>query len=197
MGGLVLSRCIGENKMRIITGSARGKKLRTLEGDRTRPTAERVKEGLFSAIQFDIEGRKVLDLFAGSGQLGLEALSRGAQQAVFVDAGKDAAKIIEENIRSCGFQDRARLYRLDYMAFFVKNTERFDIAFLDPPYESGLLWHALEKTADIMQAGGVIICEHPAELHGPLQAGDFRRAREYRYGKIALTFYRHKDVMET
>lgn len=179
--------------MRIITGSARGKRLQTPAGDHTRPTPERVKEALFSAIQFEIAGRRFLDLFAGSGQMGLEALSRGAREAVFVEAGKEAASVIEKNIAVCAFERESKLLRMDYLAFFARNQGLFDLAFLDPPYQSGLLWNALEKTTAIMQPGGTIICEHLLDMQAPESRGSFEKKKTYRYGKIALTFYRHKD----
>ena len=169
--------------MRIITGSARGRRLLTLEGEDVRPTTERVKEALFSILQFQIEGRRVLDLFAGSGQLGLEALSRGAREAVFVDAGKEPISIVEKN-----------LVHMDYAALLLRRNDPFDIAFLDPPYRTGLLQKALPMTAAIMNKGGVIVCEHPVDEEVPDTAGDFERKRDYRYGKILLTVYRHRDL---
>lgn len=182
--------------MRIITGSARGKRLQTLEGTNTRPTSEKVKEALFSAIQFDIEGRKVLDLFAGSGQLGLEALSRGAREAVFVDSGRDAMKIIEANIALCGFAKKAKTERMDYTAFLAKNTDMFDIVFLDPPYQSGFLGHALSKVAEITNPGGTIVCEHQLGEKLPEVCGNFQIFKEYKYGKIGLTLYRKKETAD-
>ena len=95
--------------MRVITGTARGRRLKELQGMETRPTTDKVKESLFSIIQFDIEGRRVLDLFAGTGQLGIEALSRGAAEAVFVDRRPDAVRLVQENLALCGFTDRARV----------------------------------------------------------------------------------------
>ena len=183
--------------MRIITGSRRGRRLETLEGISTRPTAEKVKEALFSAIQFDIEGRRVLDLFAGSGQLGLEALSRGAKSAAFVDASKDAMKIITANIAACDFAKESKTYRMDYNAFFLENRDRFDLVFIDPPYQSGLVWHALSKAAEVTNPGGTIICEHPANEKAPQESGDFSIYRQYQYGKVGLTFYRRKEMAET
>lgn len=180
--------------MRIITGAARGKKLQSLEGERVRPTPDRVKEALFNIIQFDLEGRRVLDLFAGSGQLGLEALSRGAQEAVFVDSSRDSAGVVERNISATGFGERAKVVNADFASFLSRNPQPFDIAFLDPPYRTGLLQQALPQTAAVMNHGGTIICEHPSDEELPLSAGDFVKVRSYRYGKILLTVYRHKDV---
>ncbi len=180
--------------MRIITGSARGRRLLTLEGEDVRPTTDRVKEALFSILQFQIEGRRVLDLFAGSGQLGLEALSRGAREVVFVDAGKEPISVIEKNIASTGLGENARVLHMDYAAFLLRRNDPFDIALLDPPYRTGLLQKALPLTAAIMNKGGVIVCEHPMDEDVPESAGDFMKTRDYRYGKILLSVYRHKDL---
>lgn len=178
--------------MRVITGSARGRRLKELEGMETRPTTDRVKEGIFSALQFDIEGRKVLDLFAGTGQLGIECLSRGAAQAVFVDRRADAVKLIRENLALTGLQDRARVTAGDSLAFLKSLQETFDIVFLDPPYEAGLLEPALERLAgfDILCPHGIIVAEHPADRTLPALAAPYRVHRTYRYGKIAVTLYR-------
>lgn len=182
--------------MRVITGSARGKRLTTLEGESVRPTPERVKEALFSAVQFQIEGRRVLDLFAGSGQLGIEALSRGARQAVFVDASKDSIAVVQKNLESTGFAENAQVRNMDFASYLKQNREPFDLAFLDPPYRTGLLQRALPLVAGAMNKGGTIICENPSDEEMPETAGDFVRVRSYRYGKIVLTRYKHKDVTE-
>ena len=125
--------------MRVITGSARGRRLKELEGMETRPTTDRVKEGMFSALQFDIEGRKVLDLFAGTGQLGIECLSRGAKSAVFVDRRKDAVALIRENLKATELSHKAKVVSGDSMEYLKGVREKFDIIFLDPPYEAGVL----------------------------------------------------------
>ena len=169
--------------MRIITGSKRGKKLVTLEGEQVRPTTDRVKESLFNILQFQLEGRKFLDLFAGSGQIGLEALSRGAALCVFVDSAKESIRVVEKNIQSTGLGDRAKVVGSDF-------AEMFDIAFLDPPYRTGLLEQALPLVAQRMNPGGVILCEHPKDEALPEAAGAFRLHKTYRYGKIMLTSYR-------
>lgn len=181
--------------MRIITGAARGKKLQQLEGERVRPTPDRVKEALFNIIQFDLEGRRVLDLFAGSGQLGLEALSRGAQEAVFVDSARDSIAIVEKNVAATGLGDKAKIVNSDFASFLSRQPQAFDIAFLDPPYRTGLLQQALPLVAAAMNPGGTIVCEHPSGEELPESAGDFAKGRSYRYGKILLTVYRHKDVI--
>ena len=122
--------------MRIITGSAKGKKLLTLEGDATRPTSERIKEAIFSSLQFDIENRAVLDLFAGSGQMGLEALSRGAASATFIDSATDAIAVCKENAKRTGLFDKCRFLVSDYRNFIRKaaHERKFDLVFIDPPY---------------------------------------------------------------
>ena len=149
--------------MRIITGTARGIKLTTLEGETTRPTAERVKEAVFSMIQFEIEGRAVLDLFAGSGQLALEALSRGAARATIIDASREAANVIMDNAKKTRLFDRCRISCADYASFIrgAAHREQYDIVFLDPPYAAGLMPETLRKLAqgDLYAPGAVIVCE--------------------------------------
>ena len=171
--------------MRVITGTARGKRLRELPGLDTRPTTDRVKEGLFNIIQFDIEGRRVLDLFAGTGQLGIECLSRGAASAVFVDRRADAVKLIRENLKLTELQDRARVVAGDSMEFLRSLRERFDIVFLDPPYEAGLLEPAVAHLTafDILNPHGIIVAEHPADRSLPAPAAPYRVRRTYRYGR--------------
>lgn len=178
--------------MRVITGSARGKRLKELEGMETRPTTDRVKEGLFSAIQFEIEGRKVLDLFAGTGQLGIEALSRGAASCVFVDRRADTVKLVRENLKLTELSDRARVVAGDSMEYLSTQREKFDLIFLDPPYEAGLLESALAQIArfDILTPHGIIAAEAPSDKTLPALAAPYRSSRTYRYGKIGLTIYR-------
>ena len=135
--------------MRVIAGAERGITLKTPEGLRTRPTAERVKEGLFSAIQFEIPGTRVLDLFAGTGQLGIEALSRGARDAVFVDMGADACRLVRENLQRTGLTGRAQVVQADYLRYLERRQGPFGIIFLDPPYAEVFLENALEKISEI------------------------------------------------
>ena len=125
--------------MRVITGSARGRRLNELKGTQTRPTTDKVKESIFNCIQFDVEDARVLDLFAGTGQLGIEALSRGAQSAVFVDRRTDAVKLIRENLALCRLSDRAQVVCGDSMGYLSSLRTKFDIVFLDPPYAEDLL----------------------------------------------------------
>jgi 16S rRNA (guanine966-N2)-methyltransferase len=180
--------------MRVITGTARGRKLRELEGMETRPTTDRVKEGLFNVIQFDIEGRRVLDLFAGTGQLGIEALSRGAAHCTFVDLRREAVALARENLVHTGLMDRARVVQGDYLAFLTGCREKFDLIFLDPPYREALLERAMETIAaiDILSEHGIMICESPVEKQLPALPHPYERLRDYRYGKIKTTLYRRK-----
>ena len=178
--------------MRVITGSARGVRLKTPEGLDTRPTTERVKEALFSAIQFEIEGRRVLDLFAGSGQLGIEALSRGAERAVFVDAGKNAAALVKENLRRSKLTDKAQVVQTDYLSYLSRCREKFGLIFLDPPYAEKFLENALEKIVefDILSSGGIIVAERPEGKELPQEFEGYTRSRDYRYGITLITLYR-------
>lgn len=176
--------------MRVITGIARGKNLKTLDGNDVRPTSQKVKEAVFSAIQFDIEGRRVLDLFAGSGQLGIEALSRGAKSAVFVDNSTASIRIIKQNIESTGFENSSKVYMSDYSSFTAMSRDTFDIVFLDPPYKQGILVPALKSVLPLMSDYGIIICEYPCEVEMPESIGGFAVAKTYRYGKINVSVYR-------
>lgn len=178
--------------MRVITGTAKGVRLLTPDGVKTRPTADRVKEGLFSIIQFEIAGRRVLDLFAGTGQLGIEALSRGAESAVFVDFSQPAVKLVKENIRRAKMEDCAQVVQSDYESYLRSCRQKFDIVFLDPPYAEKFLENSLKTISeiDILRDGGIIICEKPVEK--PLE-GEFPgliRQKEYRYGKTAIVLFR-------
>lgn len=176
--------------MRIITGTARGRRLATPEGRDVRPTPDRVKEGLFSSLQFDIEGRRVLDLFAGSGQLGIEALSRGAASATFVDSSAESIRIVRKNIELCGFEDISKVYHSDYATFTSMSRDTFDIAFIDPPYASGLFIPAIKAVLPLMSDYGSVICEHPMETKLEEKIGGFSVFKTYRYGKVLVTIYR-------
>lgn len=178
--------------MRVITGTAKGRQLNAPKGISTRPTADRVKEGIFSIIQFEVEGRRVLDLFAGSGQLGIEALSRGAERAVFIDSGAEPVRIIRENLEKTGFSDRAEVRRTDYLSYLTSTSEQFDIIFLDPPYAEKFSETALKciSEIDILRQGGIIICEKAADK---LLSGEYQglaRQKEYRYGNTSVVLYR-------
>ena len=182
--------------MRVITGTARGRKLVTPEGLDTRPTTDMVKESIFSIIQCEILGARVLDLFAGSGQLGIEALSRGAQSADFVDSDRRAITAVRQNLDSTGFADRARVYPMEAQTYLSGAAGRYDIAFLDPPYHHGLAAQALPEVAKRMESSGVIVCETQRDEELPEEVGGFRLYRTYRYGKIMLHVYRGREEEE-
>ncbi|MBR6509202.1 MAG: 16S rRNA (guanine(966)-N(2))-methyltransferase RsmD [Clostridia bacterium] len=179
--------------MRVITGSARGKRLVTPAGLDVRPTPDRVKEGIFSALHFDIEGRRVLDLFAGSGQLSIEALSRGAESAVIVDNSANSLKAVRSNIEACGFSDKARVIQSDYASFCAMSRDTFDIVFLDPPYNEGLLMPALKSVLPLVSDYGIIVCEHPMDVKLEESIGGFAVSKVYRYGKVLVTVYRKES----
>ena len=178
--------------MRVITGKARGIQLKTPEGMQTRPTTDRVKEALFSIIHFDIPGAKVLDLFGGTGQLGIEALSRGADSAVFVDAREDACKIIRENLKRTKLETQGRVVRSDYLEYLRRSKEKFNIILLDPPYAEVFLENALNCIAeiDILQSGGIIVTERPLGKDLLCQFEGLTRSKDYKYGNTLLTLYR-------
>ena len=179
--------------MRVITGIARGRRLETLPGeDVTRPTTESVKEALFSMIQFELEDKKVLDLFAGSGQLGIEALSRGARHCTFVENNKQAMKITENNVSHCKLQDNAKFVLSDAVAFLsAKNN--FDIAFLDPPYKQGIIEKCLPKLFPMMSEDGIVICETSKDESLPESISGWYADRVRNYGKTKLTLYRRES----
>ena len=178
--------------MRVISGSARGRRLKELQGMDTRPTTDKVKESLFDIIQFEIEGRRVLDLFGGTGQLGIEALSRGADHCTFVDMRKEAAALIRENLRLTGLSERSRVVQGDALSFLSSCGEKFDVILLDPPYHTELLEKSVERITefDILREHGIMICESAAERELPALPPPYERGREYRYGKIRLTVCR-------
>lgn len=178
--------------MRVITGKARGVQLKTPEGMLTRPTADRVKEALFSIINFDIPGAKVLDLFGGTGQLGIEALSRGAASAVFVDAREESCRLIRENLKRTKLESEGRVVRSDYLDYLKRCRDRFDIILLDPPYAEVFLENALKQITeiDILETNGIIVAERPLGKELPWEFEGFTRSRDYKYGKTLLTIYR-------
>lgn len=180
--------------MRVITGTARGRKLNSLEGMETRPTTDRVKESIFNIIQFDIEGRRVLDLFGGTGQMGIEALSRGAAVCTFVDLRKEAVRVIRDNLQLTGLAERGRVTQADALAFLSGCREKFDLIFLDPPYGSGLLEKAMEMIAkiDIVSENGIMVCEIGPTGQWPELPEAYTRQKEYRYGKIRIALYRRR-----
>lgn len=174
--------------MRVITGTARGRRLKTPENYDIRPTTDNVKESIFNIIQFDIEGRRVLDLFAGTGQLGIECLSRGAAEAVFVDESSAAVKIVKENLKICGLS--AAVMQCDAISF-LRGCGKFDLIFIDPPYDSDIYNEVLKtiNSVDILSDGGIIICEARRDRALPELAAPYKKQKEYNYGKVKLCKY--------
>lgn len=179
--------------MRVIAGSFKGRKLQTLEGMDVRPTTDKVKEAIFSAVQFDLYEASVLDLFSGSGQMGIEALSRGAQQAVFVDISSRSLNCTRNNIASLGLESRAMCYLSDGRDFLKTNRKSYHIAFLDPPYGKGIIEDVLPLLEKRVVSGGKVICEHERELTLPDNIGSFTVKKRYNYGKISVTIYINQE----
>ena len=176
--------------MRVISGIARGRKLLEPKGHKIRPTSDRVKESVFTIVQFDIEGRKVLDLFAGTGQYGIEALSRGAKFAKFVDSSKDAVKLIVHNLNICGFSESAAVYGRDVLRY-LENDEKFDLIFIDPPYDTTLADEAVRKITefDKLNINGIIIAELGADNQLSPVSPPYKLYKEYKYGGVKIVKY--------
>ena len=173
--------------MRVISGTARGSKLETLDGLSTRPTIDRVKEGIFSSIQFLIPGAKVLDLFAGSGQMGIESLSRGALSCTFVDSNPRAADIVKKNLKTCNLFDKSRVVNMPAQEFLSFSKDSFDLIFLDPPYNMGILDEILEKVSAITASGGIIMAESELEWQPKDDIPGLSHVKRFKYGKVAVT----------
>ena len=178
--------------MRVITGTAKGIVLNTPDGLQTRPTSDRVKEALFSAIQFDVPGATVLDLFAGTGQLGIEALSRGANKAVFVDLTDSACKLVKKNLVKTKLDQKAIVVKSDYLEYLRRTKEKFSIIFLDPPYAEVFLENSLKMITeiDILQSGGIIVAERPSGKELSMDFSGYSRSRDYKYGNSLICIYR-------
>ena len=178
--------------MRIITGKARGVRLATLEGENTRPTSERAKEAIFSMLQFEIDGARVLDLFAGSGQMGLEALSRGAAHAVFCDLSKDAVEIVKTNIKKTRMEGQCDVFCGDYKVTLqgLRNRQNFDLVFLDPPYRMTELDECCAMLADagLLAPDAMLVLEHRTDA-AKLPDGRFELFRERTYADTQIHFY--------
>jgi 16S rRNA (guanine(966)-N(2))-methyltransferase RsmD len=177
--------------MRVISGVARGRKLKEPVGMNIRPTSDKIKESIFNIIQFDIEGRRVLDLFAGTGQLGIEALSRGAESVVFVDESNAAIRLVRENLKNAGLErENARVVRSTAQSF-ISGGEKFDIVILDPPYNTGDIGKILHKIMeiDILTENGIILCETQADTELPEPVPPYEKGREYRYGRVRISLY--------
>ena len=175
--------------MRVISGTARGRKLTPVPGMNTRPTTDRVKESVFNIIQMHIRDAEVLDLFAGTGQLGIECLSRGAKHCDFVDHDRTAREVVRRNLTDARVADRGTIHGDEYPAFLRRCGKQYDIIFLDPPYGGEILRNAVKlvKEFDILRPDGIIVCESALEDQVP--AG-----REYHYGAIRITILRREEM---
>ena len=166
-----------------------------MQGDDVRPTTDKVKEAVFSAIQFDVEGRVFLDLFAGSGQMGIEALSRGAKWATFVDSSRKSVEIVRKNLANVGLYSKAKVIHADRLSFVDSSAAEYDIVYLDPPFGTGLLQEALKKIAEKIKKTGLIIAESNENDVLLTEYGEFVLDRQKHYGTIKITMYRHKDYI--
>ena len=173
--------------MRIISGKYRGKTLKTLEGLDTRPTTSRVKESVFNIIQFNIQDSSVLDLFSGSGQMGIECLSRGALSVDFVDQNSNAVQIIKNNLDIC--DAKASVYKTDYISFTKSTKNKYDIILLDPPYGSDMINNSLSliNSFKLLNNCGIIVCETSANDIICLDNTNFCIQKVYKYGTINIT----------
>ncbi len=180
--------------MRVITGEKKGRRLAAPMGLSTRPTSEMTKEAVFSAIQFEIEGANFCDLFAGSGQMGIEALSRGARRAYFAENSSEALSCIRANVKSLELEDKSEIYSGDVFTFIKTTSAVFDIVFLDPPYNSQLIEELLKLMGNRVSPKGVILCETEKREETPLKAGSFEKVKEYKYGKAKISAYRRGDI---
>ncbi len=180
--------------VRVVSGVCKGRPLKAVPGNSTRPTTDKVKEALFNMIGPYFDGGIGLDLFAGSGGLGLEGLSRGMEKVIFVDRDAKAIQVIHENIQACRFEEQTEVYRNDAglaLKALIKREISFDYIFLDPPYKKQQLVSLMEKVdnRDLVKPNGMIICEHGFDVELPLRAGRFTQMKHERYGVIALTIY--------
>ena len=183
--------------MRVISGTRRGKKLFSPAGDATRPTLDSVKESMFNLIQFDVAGSNCLDLFGGSGQLAIEAVSRGADSASVCETSREAAEVIKKNIKACGFTDIISLYTTDALAFISNYRGRpFDIVFSDPPYGSGLCEKSLEalaKAPAALSSSALVVCETAADAKLGETYGPLTLIKERKYGHVRIWIYRREE----
>ncbi len=178
--------------MRIIAGAFRGRRLHGPKGDRVRPTIDRVREAIFSMLASEIPNAKVLDLFAGTGAMGLEALSRGAAFSVFVDQSADSVRLIRENIALCRAEAKSRVMRepaVSAIRRLATNDEFFDIIFLDPPYGKGLIQETLAVLDTVAEAQAIVIAEHHIKDSLPATLGPWVQDRERKYGDTLISIY--------
>jgi 16S rRNA (guanine(966)-N(2))-methyltransferase RsmD len=181
--------------MRVISGTARGRRLKELPGMDTRPTTDKVKESMFNIIQFEQMDR-VVDLFAGTGQLGIECLSRGASHAVFCDNAKESLDIVRKNLKKTGFEDKAKVLLCDYKRFLKYEADgEYDVIFVDPPYHVGLSDRALKQIGQqpVLANQGIVVLECARDEVKPTEEGNLILRRRYDYGTVSVLIYVRKD----
>ena len=179
--------------MRIITGSLKGRRLESPKNDKIRPTSDKVKEAIFSMLFDEFYDMPVCDLFAGTGNLGLEAISRGASRCYFADSARESISLLKRNIAYCNVGDKAVLLAGDYVTALQRIREKMSVIFLDPPYEAGYMQKAIETidTLDLLEDGGSIVAEHSAFEKLDDSIGKYQKVKEKCYGKIVISIYRH------
>ena len=184
--------------MRIIAGELKGRRLKTPDDNRVRPTTDKVKEAVFSMISPYLYDSVAVDLFAGTGNLGLEAISRGARQVYFADKDRRSIALIKENTTYCKVEDRSVILWSDYRDALAKIRGPVDIIFLDPPYGSGFLEDALETIAScgILSDEGIVVAEHGIEENLPDSFGALSAIKKKKYGKIGISVYENAAVSE-
>lgn len=189
----------GDSIMRVISGVCKGRPLKAVQGMTTRPTTDKVKESLFNIIGPFFDGGNVLDLFSGSGSLGLEALSRGMEKGVFVEKDPKALQVIKANIQACRMEEESEVLRSDALRSIKMlggRGVRFDLIMMDPPYKiANAIPSILSEIEEnqLLAEDGLIICEHGKELELPEQIGPFVKYRYEKYGITAISFFRNQD----
>ena len=184
--------------MRAITGKYKGRHFDVPSNFKARPTTDFAKENIFNVLRgrVDFEGLQVLDLFAGSGQLGIEALSRDAAFCTFVDKNRDSYELVKANLAHCKLTELARVENSDSLNFLKLTPQKFDIALLDPPYRQGLIDKAMPLLDRVMNPGAVVVCEHEREFLAAGEYGSLKLRKRYRYGKIMLSVYDKSGLEE-
>jgi 16S rRNA (guanine966-N2)-methyltransferase len=190
----LFSEKCGDMLVRVVSGTCKGRPLKAVPGNTTRPTTDKVKEALFNMIGPYFDGGIGLDLFAGSGGLGLEALSRGLERVIFIDREPKAIQVIHENIRACKFEEQSEVYRNDAeraLKALIKREINFDYIFLDPPYKKQQLVNLMEKMdqQNVVKTNGIIVCEHSFDVELPQLVGQLTQIKHEKYGMIAVTIY--------
>lgn len=177
--------------MRVITGEYKGRKLEAPEDYNVRPTTDKVKEAIFDIIMNDVYGSVCMDLFAGSGSLGIEALSRGADKCYFCDSDRNSIRLIKKNIAIVGAKEKSVVIAGDYKKALRRADEKIDVFFIDPPYESGLYETCISQIdiLDLLSDDGIIITEHDTRFAMPDSVGNIVKVKERKYGRTMLTLY--------